>query len=198
MPTTQATVANEITRVLRAQTDQLADQGAALNAFAVLRDDKVLARAIIGWDGDLKKVAVLEACRELALGLRADAVVLAVDTFLALATETDIETVPPSENPAAREALVAYVLLYARTVLQTLLIYGRDDAGRLYLDEDTSTSVAETFAGPNAGVAGSLIEVFRDVVSNQLPFVTPDKEKVKRAKSQLAELGCSVLLTIDM
>ena len=198
MPTSQLTVAKEITRVLRAQTDQLADMGTALNALAVFRDNKALAHAIIGWDGDLKKVAVLDACRDLALGLRADAVVLAVDTYMALATETDIESVAPSQNPAAHEALVAYGLVNASTVLQTVLIYGRDDNGQLYLDEEKSTSLAQSLSGPSAGIGGGLIEVFRGVVTNRLPFMGPDARVVRRAKAALSELGCSVLLTIDV
>ena len=184
----------ELNKVVAIQLGLLTAGRNIPHVLMFFRDGRPSAIVWAGWADLAAKDRVFAACRDLALGLRADGIGLAVDTYVAPACGD----LSPADNPEAREAISAIGLLASGEQLMEEFVYGRDDEGRIHLDtcasDDTPALLAVSGCPAAMHHEDTLLSTFAGVLGVR-PAETPlDVERVHFAAQSLSKDGCTVLM----
>jgi len=133
-------------------------------AIILLKDAEVKCALVSPWSGDEHKRSMLGAIRELAAGLEVDAVAMIADVFVG--GDRDLR---PSQDPSAREALLA-VGMMPEGLLQAMMLYGRRDDGSIYLDAEKTFEIADDARSrPGLRADGVVVEAFAGVLRGDVP-----------------------------
>jgi hypothetical protein len=167
--TTKVSTEKSMQAMLDVSLEEVVRDGACANTFAIFTDDVLSARVSVCWDNPDDKAMVLGSVALLTRALAGDAVVLAVDTHLSSPLfGSDLEREPnllPSEDPRALDAVFACALRQGEVVDQTVVAYGRDDAGVISVKAEATQRIAEEMAAPGLGdpseIAAALLDVLR-------------------------------------